>query len=125
MISFRIKGDFKNTERFFGNAQDKLPRSIRLIFDKYGKKGVEALKYYTPKDSGTTADSWTYELHNWGISWNNSNTISTGVPLALLIQYGHGTRNGAYVQGRDFLNPAIQPIFDQISNDIWKEVQNL
>lgn len=125
MISFRIKGDFNKTNKFFNDSRTKLPKSIRLIFDKYGQQGVEALQNYTPKDSGKTAYSWSYELHNWGISWNNSNLVSNGTPLAILIQYGHGTRGGAYVQGVDYINPAIKPIFDKISDDIWKEVQGL
>lgn len=124
MIRFTLRGDFRNTERFFDNSR-KLSRKIRAIFDKYGQRGIEVLRNYTPKDSGETASSWSYEVHNWGISWNNSNLSPNGTPIAILIQYGHGTRGGGYVQGRDYINPAIQPIFDQISNDIWREVQDL
>lgn len=124
MIRITLKGDFRNAEKFF-NGSKALPNSIKSIFNKYGEKGVEALKMYTPKDTGKTADSWTYEIHNWGISWNNSNITSNGTPLAILIQYGHGTRGGTYVQGRDYINPALKPIFDQIGDDIWKEIQNI
>lgn len=124
MIKITVKGDFKNAEKFFNGALS-LPKGIRSIFNRYGNEGVEALRRYTPKDSGETADSWTYEIHNWGISWNNSNLIDGGTPLAILIQYGHGTRGGSYVQGIDYINPALQPIFGRIANDIWKEVENL
>ncbi len=124
MIRFTLKGDFKKTEKFF-NGSKTLPKQIGLIFDKYGQQGVEALRNYTPKNTGETASGWTYQVHNWGISWNNSNLTSTGTPVAILIQYGHGTRGGGYVQGTDYINPAIKPIFDRISDDIWKEVQNL
>lgn len=124
MIKFTLKGDFKNSEKFFNGAKT-LPRAVRLIFDKYGKRGVEALQGYTPKDTGETANGWTYQIYDWGISWNNSNLTSAGTPVAILIQYGHGTRGGGYVRGIDYINPAIRPIFDQISDDIWREVQNL
>lgn len=125
MIRFTIKGDFRNTEKFFDGAALMLPRKIRNIFNKYGQQGVEALRSYTPKDTGNTANSWSYEVHEWGIVWNNSNLISSGTPLAILIQYGHGTKNGGYVQGIDYINPAIVPIFEQISEDCWKEVESL
>lgn len=125
MIRFTLKGDFKNTEKFFNGSQTVLPGRIRSIFDKYGKEGVEALQSYTPKNTGKTASEWSYEIHSWGISWNNSNFAPNGTPIAILIQYGHGTRGGGYVQGMDYINPAIKPIFDRISDDIWREVQNL
>lgn len=124
MIRFTLRGDFKNLERFFKESK-KLPKSIRSIFEKYGKIGVEALKNMTPKDTGKTAYEWSYQIHNWGISWNNSNITPNGTPVAILIQYGHGTNSGGYVQGRDYINPALQPIFDKICEDIWREVQNL
>lgn len=124
MIRFTLHGDFKNSERFFEGSK-QLPRRIRNIFNKYGQIGVGALEAMTPKDTGETAYKWTYELHNWGISWNNDNLAPNGTPIAILIQYGHGTRGGGYVRGRDYINPALQPIFDKISDDIWREVQSL
>ena len=123
--TIKVKGDFKNSEKFFNGAITKLPSAIRSIFAKYGQMGVEALRTYTPQDTGETANSWSYEIHNWGISWNNSKNIGTDAPLAILIQYGHGTRNGGYVQGIDYINPALRPIFDQIADECWKEVQSL
>lgn len=125
MIKIRLKGDFKNTERFFDGAKNKLPGRIRLILDKYGRQGVSFLQANTPKDSGETSNSWSYSLIPTGIIWSNSNVTINGTPIAILIQYGHGTRNGGYVQGRDYINPALQPMFDQIVNDCWKEVENL
>ena len=93
--------------------------------DEYGKKGVEALRQATPKDTGKTADSWFYEIkrskESVSISFNNSN-INDGVPIAVILQYGHGTRNGGWVEGRDYINPAIQPVFDEIAEEAWKEV---
>jgi hypothetical protein len=92
---------------------------------KYGEDGVKALADATPKDSGKTAASWSYEVEkskgSYTIAWTNSN-INDGVPIAVILQYGHGTRNGGYVQGRDYINPAIRPIFDQIAEDAWREV---
>lgn len=96
--------------------------------DKFGKAGVEALALNTPVDTGKTANSWYYTIeinkNSAVISFNNSN-IQNGVPIAIILQYGHGTRHGGWVEGRDYINPAIQPIFDQIVNDAWKEVTKL
>jgi hypothetical protein len=125
MLTYRVKGNFNNTERFFDRYRTQLPLKIRRILERYGQAGVEALKFATPRDTGETANSWFYEIHKWGISWNNSNVISNGMPLAILIQYGHGTRGGAYIQGIDYINPAMKPIFEKIRDDIWKEVENL
>lgn len=125
MFTIKIRGYYKDTEDFLDKSIRKLPSAIRSILYRYGQKGVEALEIYTPKDTGETATSWSYEVHDWGISWNNDKFTSDGIPLAILIQYGHGTRNGTYVQGMDYINPALKPIFEEISNDIWKEVQNL
>lgn len=92
---------------------------------RYGQEGVDALSAATPRDTGTTAASWSYEVRHGNnevsIYWNNSNA-PYGVPVAVLIQYGHTTRNGGYVQGIDYINPALRPVFDKIANDIWKEV---
>lgn len=94
---------------------------------KYGPKGVAALQEATPKDHATTADSWTYEVIQrrgyFSIQWLNTNVEEPGtIPVAVLIQYGHATRNGGYVEGIDYINPAMQPIFEQIAADMWREV---
>ena len=125
MIKVRLKGNFKNIERFFDGAKNRLPQRIRSVLDRYGRQGVAALQAYTPKDSGETANSWKYEIFNLGIAWSNTNVTSNGTPIAILLQYGHGTKNGGYVQGRDYINPALQPIFDEIADNCWKEVENL
>lgn len=123
MIKMTQRGSFKNAERFFDNSKD-LSRRLRTAFERYGAKGVEALRSATPKDSGTTADSWSYTIENWGISFTNSN-VQGGCPVAILIQLGHATKSGGYVQGIDYINPALRPIFDQIADECWKEVKNL
>ena len=125
MIKISLKGNFKNIERFFDGAKNRLPQRIRSVLDKYGRQGVAALQMYTPKDSGETANSWKYEIFNLGIAWSNTNVTDNGTPVAILLQYGHGTKNGGYVQGRDYINPALQPIFDEIADNCWKEVENL
>lgn len=125
MIKIALKGNFKNIERFFDGAKNRLPQRIRSVLDRYGRQGVAALQMYTPKDSGETANSWKYEIFNLGIAWSNTNVTGNGTPVAILLQYGHGTKNGGYVQGRDYINPALQPIFDEIADNCWKEVENL
>lgn len=125
MISFRQKGDFKKTTQYF----EKVKKAARLkVLDKYGREGVAALASATPIDTGLTASSWYYEVEsNNGsstIRFNNSN-IQNGVPIAIILQYGHGTRNGGWVQGRDYINPVIQPLFDKIVDSAWKEVTKL
>ena len=125
MISFRQKGDFSKLTHFLEKAKG----SVRLgDLDKYGREGVAALASATPIDSGQTANSWYYKIINKNgsatIAFYNSN-IQNGVPIAIILQYGHGTRNGGWVQGRDYINPAIQPIFDKIVNDAWREVTKL
>ena len=125
MISFRQKGDFSKLTSFLEKAKE----AVRLgNLDKYGKEGVAALASATPVDSGLTASSWYYEItHTNGsatISFFNSN-IQNGVPIAIVLQYGHGTGTGGWVQGRDYINPAIRPIFDKITNEAWKEVTKL
>lgn len=122
MISFRHKGDFSKFTRFLEKAKN----SIRLgDLDRYGREGVAALASATPTESGKTADSWYYEIvHKQGsvsINFNNSN-INKGVPIAIILQYGHGTGTGGWVEGRDYINPAIQPVFDKLANDAWREV---
>ena len=125
MISFRQKGDFSKLTSFLERAKE----SVKIgDLDKYGREGVAALSSATPIDSGKTANSWSYEIINKNgsvtISFNNSN-IQNGVPIAIILQYGHGTKNGGWVQGRDYINPAIQPIFDEIANNAWREVTKL
>ena len=122
MITFRQKGDFSKLTRFLERAKE----SVKLgDLDKYGKAGVAALSSATPIDSGKTANSWSYEIINENgsvkINFNNSN-IQNGVPIAIILQYGHGTKNGGWVEGRDYINPVIQPIFDKIAEEAWKEV---
>ena len=125
MISFRQKGDFSKLNRFLERAKGAARLSI---LDKYGREGVAALASATPMDSGETAKSWYYEIkHDNGsatISFLNSH-INDGVPIAIILQYGHGTGTGGWVEGRDYINPAIQPIFDKIVNEAWKEVTKL
>ena len=125
MIKFRQKGDFSKLTRFLEKAKE----AVRLgDLDKYGREGVAALASATPVESGLTASSWYYEIeHKNGsatISFHNSN-IQNGVPIAIILQYGHGTRNGGWVQGRDYINPAVRPLFDKITNDAWREVTKL
>lgn len=125
MISFRQKGDFSKLTRFLEKAR----QTVKIgDLDKYGREGVAALASATPKDSGLTANSWYYEIVNTNgsvsITFNNSN-IQNGVPIAVILQYGHGTRNGGWVQGRDYINPAVRPIFDKIAESAWKEVTKL
>ena len=125
MISFKQKGDFSKLTRFLEKAKG----AVRIgDLDKYGREGVATLASATPIDSGETAKSWYYKIVNKNnsatITFYNSN-IQNGVPIAIILQYGHGTRNGGWVQGRDYINPAIQPIFDKIVNDAWREVTKL
>ena len=122
MITIRQKGDFKNTTNFLKNA--KTSRYIHML-EKYGKRGVAALESATPRDTGTTATSWYYEIIQTdtqvSLVFKNSNT-NQGIPIAILIQYGHGTRNGGYVEGIDYINPALKPIFEELADKAWKEV---
>ena len=122
MISFRQKGDFSKLDRFFERAKEVARLSI---LDKYGREGVAALSSATPVDSGKTANLWYYKIsHGDGtakITFANSN-VNKGVPIAIILQYGHATGTGGWVEGRDYINPAIQPIFDKIVDEAWKEV---
>lgn len=122
MITFRQKGDFSKLTRFLERAKEAVHIGD---LDKYGREGVKALSSATPVKTGITAKSWTYKIEQQkgsvSISFNNTN-IQNGVPIAIILQYGHGTRNGGWVQGRDYINPAIQPIFDRIVEEAWKEV---
>lgn len=122
MIRLTQKGDFSKLNRYLERVKE-----VAKIGDlnKYGRQGVEALKSATPVDSGETANSWYYEIKRQNgvvsIEFNNSH-INKGVPIAIILQYGHGTNNGGWVEGRDYINPVIQPLFDKIAEDAWKEV---
>lgn len=125
MITFRQKGDFSKLTRYL----ERLKEVVKIgDLDKYGREGVAALSSATPIDTGKTASSWYYEIENKNgsatISFYNSN-VNKGENIAILIQYGHGLRGGGYVQGRDYINPAIQPIFDKIAENAWREVTKL
>ena len=122
MISIKNKGNFNKTEKFFRGV---INSEFVGILEKYGQLGVNNLSISTPMDSGKTANSWRYEIRHYAggvsISWTNSNVVN-GVPIAILLQYGHATSNGGYVQGSDYINPALRPVFDKMANDVWKEV---
>lgn len=125
MISFRHKGDFSKATKYL----EKLKEATKInLLNKYGKAGVSALSSATPIDSGLTASSWSYEIESTKgsdkIVFTNSH-VNKGVPIAIILQYGHGTGTGGWVQGRDYINPAIQPIFDQMSQEIWREVTKI
>ena len=124
-VTFRQKGDFSKLTRFL----ERVKETVRLgDLDKFGREGVSALSAATPVDSGLTARSWYYEISHGkdsaSISFHNSN-IQNGVPIAIILQYGHATKNGGWVQGRNYINPAIQPIFDKIAKEAWEEVTKL
>lgn len=125
LIIIKQRGNFNNTERFL--TKSTIAKYLDIL-NKYGRKGVDVLSAATPVNTGETATSWGYEIirtkRGIRISWTNSNVVD-GVAVAILIQYGHGTGNGGYVQGNDFINPALKPIFDDISESIWKEITSL
>ena len=122
LIKIKHKGNFNNAERFFNRV---LKREYLNILDNYGKMGVDALRQATPSSSGKTADSWNYGIEEGNgtvtLYWTNSNE-NQGVNIAILLIYGHGLQNGSYVQGIDFVNPAMRPIFEKIADESWKEV---
>lgn len=121
-ISFEATGDFEVTRKWLKRMSST---DIYNTLERYGSAGVAALAANTPTRSGATAASWTYEIKKdrgtWSIIWGNTNVV-TGVPIAILIQVGHGTGTGGYVAGRDYINPALRPIFDQMATEAWKEV---
>ena len=123
-ISFSSKGDFSKTIKFLNKVKNV---KINNILSKYGEIGVNALSQATPKDSGVTSQSWNYKIevknNNASIVWYNTNVVK-GVNIAVILQYGHGTRNGGWVEGIDYINPAMKPIFDKIADQVWKEVTN-
>lgn len=125
MIGFRLKGDLSKAKKHFG----KLRKTNYLdILNKYGNRGVQALSSATPVDTGLTASSWYYKIeqknNSVSIVFCNSN-VNKGIPIAIILQTGHGTRNGGWVEGRDYINPAIRPIFDELAKNVWKEVTML
>lgn len=123
MINIRQKGDFKNLSSFLEKTKEKL--NLGLL-DKYGRDGVAALQAATPKDTGKTSESWYYKIErkngSVSLTFHNSNQ-NKGVPIAIILQYGHATGNGGYVEGVDYINPALRPIFDKIAEEAWKEVK--
>lgn len=123
MINIRQKGDFKNLSSFLEKTKEKL--NLGLL-DKYGREGVAALQAATPKDTGKTSESWYYKIErkngSVSLTFHNSNQ-NKGVPIAIILQYGHATGNGGYVEGVDYINPALCPIFDKIAEEAWKEVK--
>lgn len=124
MITFRQKGDFSKLSRYL----EKVKEAAKVgVLDKYGQAGVAALSSATPVESGLTAQSWYYEIEHTKssavIRFLNSN-VNKGVPIAIILQYGHGTGTGGWVEGRDYINPAIQPVFDRLAEEAWREVSN-
>ena len=125
MIRFKHKGDFSKLTNYF----EKVKNVVRLgNLDKYGKLGVDALASATPVESGETASSWYYKIEHGktsaSINFYNSH-VNDGVPIAIILQLGHATGTGGWVEGRDYINPAVRPIFDKIANDAWREVTQL
>ena len=123
VVSFKHRGSFKNMEKFLkGYSSDRLLN----VLHGYGNQGVSALASATPIDSGESASSWSYRVSvsrgSFFIIWENSSVTSSGTPIVILLQYGHGTRDGGFVQGKDFINPAIKPVMDRIAEDVWREV---
>lgn len=125
IITIKHRGDFHKLDKYLVNVKDAVRKAD---LDKFGRRGVEALAANTPVDSGETARSWRYEIKRQSgsvsISFHNTN-INNGVPIAIILQYGHGTRNGGWVEGRDYINPAIQSVFDAMADEAWKEVTRL
>ena len=123
VIVFRQKGELKKSLKFLKRCSNL---NLDELLDRYGQEGVEALAKATPKDTGKTAASWGYTVtkgkERIAITWRNSNIVD-GVPIAVILQYGHGTRNGGYVEGVDYINPAMRPIFDEIAKKAWEEVR--
>lgn len=122
MISFSQRGDFDSIEKLLKKS---IGVNYRSILEEYAKEGVSALAANTPLDSGKTASSWTYSIEQNGSSlsivWQNTN-VNQGVNIALILQYGHATKNGGYVQGIDYINPALRPVFDKLADKAWKAV---
>lgn len=127
-INFQHKGNFNKLEKFLVKGL-KIKPVTRMILDKYGKMGVEALRAATPKDTGKTADSWYYTIEedehgDMKIVWANSNVTDRNIHVAILLQYGHATKNGGFVKGIDYINPAINSVFQKMADEAWKEVNS-
>lgn len=127
-VNFTHKGSFTNMEKFLTKSLH-IKALVRPILDKYGKRGVELLREATPKDTGKTSESWSYDIvqdknGNWEVVWSNSNVVDDWANVAILLQYGHATRNGGFVKGIDYINPAIQQVFQGMANEAWKEVND-
>lgn len=124
VISITSKGNWSKTTDYLKKMSNL---EIGNLLSTYGQQGVNALAAATPVDTGATANAWSYSVEKtgrgWSIYWVNEHTDSEGQPIAIMLQYGHGTGTGGYVQGRDYINPAIRPIFDQIANNVWKVVK--
>jgi hypothetical protein len=126
MITITHQGNFEKTTSFLA----RLPNApFKRILTQYGERGLVILRQNTPVDSGVTADSWGYEIQvkrgSMSLVWTNSHVTPEGVPIVILIQYGHGTKGGAYIQGIDFINPIMVPLFEKLSGDLWEEVTKL
>lgn len=125
MITFKEKGDFKNLNNFFEKAKETIKQGT---LDNYGRRGVEALASATPKDTGLASQSWQYSINrskgSVSIEWFNTD-IEDGYNVAILLQYGHATKNGKFVKGIDYINPAIKPIFEELAEEAWKEVTHV
>jgi hypothetical protein len=126
-VNFEHKGNFNKLEKFLVKSLHITPL-VKPILEKYGKLGVEALKEATPKDTGKTADSWTYKVvkdedNKYEIVWSNTNVVDGWANIAILLQYGHATRNGGFVKGTDYINPAIEKVFQGMANEAWEEVK--
>lgn len=125
-IVFKQTGDFSRLTKYLNSIKG---RNYLTTLKKYAEEGVTALRDNTPVDTGVTSDSWDYKIvvtpKGFSIIWTNSNITDSGVPVVILLQYGHATRSGSFVQGKDFINPTMKPIFDKIVESLWKEVESL
>ena len=126
-INFEHRGNFNHIEKFLVKSLHIKPL-VRSILNKYGRRGVEYLKDATPKDSGKTAESWKYDVvkdekGQYQIVWSNTNVVNGWANVAILLQYGHATRNGGFVKGQDYINPAIEKVFQGMANEAWEEVR--
>lgn len=123
IIKVTKKGNFNKTRNVIKNIQNK---KYLNILDRIGRLGVDALSRATPVDTGKTSDSWGYSIEqrrdSVSVVWTNSNVVNGWANVAILIQYGHATRNGGYVQGRDYINPAMKPLFDQLAKEAWEAI---
>jgi len=123
MLTFRQSGDFGKTTRFLVNAAN---RDVRSVLRSYGSRGLRALESATPVDTGLTASSWEFSCfqskNSFGITWRNTNRAPGSAPVAILLQYGHVSRDGSFVRGVDYINPALRPIFESLANELWREV---